>query len=108
MGAAAKPRFVIVFVMLLSLGVSLGLPAEDVLDAVYDESEALPCETTPLFSIVAPQGSVRIPKGELSHDSLQHFESLMTSCRLCRETSARSLSVPDSLTVTNQPLTLRC
>jgi hypothetical protein len=52
MGAAAKSRFVIVFVMLLSLGVSLGLPAEDVLDSVYDESEALPCEGTPLFSIV--------------------------------------------------------
>src|SRR5271157_6413841 len=104
MRAAARPRFVIVFVMLLSMGVTLGLPAEDVLDAVYDESEALPCETTPLFSIVAPQSSVRIPKGELRRDSLQHFESLRKSCRLCRETSARSPSVPDSLAVINQPL----
>ena len=37
--------------MVLTLGVSLGLPAEDVLDAVYDESEAVPYEFIPLDSI---------------------------------------------------------
>jgi hypothetical protein len=52
MGVAAKPRCAVVFRMILTLGLSLGLPAEDVLDAVYDESEALPYEGTPSFSIV--------------------------------------------------------
>jgi hypothetical protein len=52
MGGAAKPRFATVFLMLLSMGLSLSLPAEDVLDAVYDESETLPCESPPLFSIM--------------------------------------------------------
>ena len=42
MGVVAKPRCAVVFLMVLTLGVSLGLPAEDVLDAVYDESETLP------------------------------------------------------------------
>ena len=50
MGVAAKPRLAVVFLMILSLGVSLGLPAEDVLDAVYDESEAVPFEAIPLLA----------------------------------------------------------
>lgn len=54
MGATVKPRFAVVFLMLFSLGLSLSLPAEDVLDAVYDESEAVPYEVTPVFSIAAP------------------------------------------------------
>lgn len=52
MAGLTKPNFAAVLLMILTLGASLGLPAEDVLDAVYDESEALPCEGTPLFSTV--------------------------------------------------------
>ncbi len=56
MDVAAKPRCAVVFLMLLTLGVSLGLPAEDVLDAVYDESEPLPYEVIPRVAIVvAPE-----------------------------------------------------
>jgi len=51
MGRVAKRRFAIVFLMVLTVGLSLGLSAEDVLDAVYDESEALPYEIIPLFSV---------------------------------------------------------
>jgi len=39
LSAADKPCCAIVFLMIFTLGVSLGLSAEDVLDAVYDESE---------------------------------------------------------------------
>jgi len=46
-----KPRLAVILVMILTLGVTLGLPAEDVLDSIYDESEALPYEDIPLFSI---------------------------------------------------------
>jgi hypothetical protein len=59
MRVAAKPRCAVVFLMVLTLGVSLGLPAEDVLETVYDESEALPSESIPLFSIVAPLVAAR-------------------------------------------------
>jgi len=58
MPGATKP-FAVVLLMILTLGVSLGSPAEDVLDAVYDESESLPCEGTPLFSIVVPLVAAR-------------------------------------------------
>jgi hypothetical protein len=55
MGVAAKPRCAVVFLMVLTFGVSLALPAEDVLDAVYDESEALPYEViTPVSIVVSP------------------------------------------------------
>ena len=66
MGGATKPRFAVVFLMILALGVSLGLPAEDVLEAVYDESEALPCEGTPLLSIVVPLAAARTTQVPLS------------------------------------------
>jgi hypothetical protein len=52
MGIVAKPHRAVLFLIVLTLGVSLGLPAEDVLDAVYNESEAVPYEVIPLVSIV--------------------------------------------------------
>ena len=55
MGIVAKPHRAVLFLMVLTLGVSFGLPAEDVLDAVYDESEAVPCEAVPrVASVVSP------------------------------------------------------
>ena len=55
MGIVAKPHFAVLFLMVLTLGLSLGLPAEDVLDAVYDESEAVPYGvTTPTLVVVSP------------------------------------------------------
>jgi hypothetical protein len=46
--------FVLVLCVLLGFGVSLAVPAEDVPETAYDESEALAYEGTPLFSIVVP------------------------------------------------------
>ena len=50
---------ILILFVLLGLGVSLGFPAEDVLEAAYDESEAVPYEATPLFSIVVPLVAAR-------------------------------------------------
>jgi hypothetical protein len=66
MGIAAKPRCAVVFLMILTMGVSLGLPAEDVLETVYDESEAFPSEGIPLFSIVMPLAAARTTRAVLS------------------------------------------
>jgi hypothetical protein len=54
MGIVAKQPCLVVFLMVLTLGASLGLPAEDVLDDVCDESEALPSEVIPLGSNSSP------------------------------------------------------
>lgn len=66
MGVATKPRFAVVFMMILAACLSLGLPAEDVLDAVYDESESVPYEVTPLISIAVRPVSARTMQALLS------------------------------------------
>jgi hypothetical protein len=94
MGVAAKPRCAVVFLMVLALGVSLGLPAEDVLDAVYDESETLPCEVIPLFSIVVPLVAARTTLAVLS--SLHHklgAAPLFTPARV-RDNEAKGATDP--------------
>jgi hypothetical protein len=50
--------------------VSLAVPAEDVPETAYDESEGLPYEGTPLFSIVLSPLSARTTQAVLS--SLHH------------------------------------
>jgi len=50
---------VLVLCVLLGFSVSLAVPAEDVLETAYDESEGLPYEGTPLFSIVVPLVAAR-------------------------------------------------
>jgi hypothetical protein len=101
-----RPCFVLVLFVLLDFGLSLAVPAEDVPETAYDESEALPYEGTPLFSTVVPQASTRITKAELNRDSLPRFNSF-TKCRKpCRKNDARLHGVPDSLTIFNH--SLRC
>jgi len=101
-----KPCFVLIIFVLLAFGGSLGVPAEDVPETAYDESEALPYEGTPLFSSVVPQASARIAKAELTCDSLLRFNSLTKRCKRHRENNARSHRVPNSLTILNR--SLRC
>jgi len=50
-----KPRSVLVLLLLLVFNVSVVVPAEDVPETPYDESEALPYEGTPVFSIAWPR-----------------------------------------------------
>jgi hypothetical protein len=54
-----RPCSVLVLCVLLGFGVSLAVPAEDVPETAYDESEGLPYEGTPLFSIVVPLVAAR-------------------------------------------------
>ena len=57
--------------MMFALGLSLGLIAEDVLEVAYNESEAVPYETTPSFSIVAGPVSPSTPQVMPKSDSLR-------------------------------------
>jgi hypothetical protein len=72
MRVAAKPRCAVVLLMVLTLGVSVGLPAEDVLETYYDESETLPYEVLPLILIVVPLADARTPRAVLSSLHLKH------------------------------------
>ncbi len=92
--------------VLLAFGMSLAVPAEDVPETPYDESEGQPYESTPAFSGVALQASARIAKAELSCDPLLRCASLTKRCKRRRESDARPYWVPDSLTILNH--SLRC
>ena len=101
-----KPRSALVLVLLLGFGVSLAVPAEDVPETPYDESEAVPYESTPVFSITVTQASGRIVKAELNCGSLPHLSSLIKPCNGRRENNGRLHRVSDSLTILNH--SLRC
>ena len=54
-----RPCSILILCVLVGFGVSLAVPAEDVPETAYDESEGLPYEGTPLFSIVVPLVAAR-------------------------------------------------
>jgi hypothetical protein len=63
-----ESRSALVVLLLLSFGVSLPVSTEDVPETPYDESETLPCESTPVFSIAmlepfaeTPASQCRVP-----------------------------------------------
>ena len=98
MGSVAKPHLAILFLMVLTLGVSLGLPAEDVLDAVYDESEAVPLEViTPNSFVVSPLSA---KKTQALHNSLN--QKLAVSSRF----SSVRVSDTEANGATNTPVSL--
>jgi len=101
-----KPRSVLVLLLLLVFGVSVVLPAEDLPETPYDESEALPYVGTLLFSIALPQPSGRIAKAELGCDSPFRFKPLAKcGARRCKN-YAESYCVTVSITIINH--SLRC
>lgn len=59
-----KMRWAALSLMILALGFSLGLPAEDVLDATFDECEPLPLEAAHEASLVLLQMSALIANAE--------------------------------------------
>ena len=100
MGVVAKPRCAVLFLMVLTIGMSLALPAEDVLDAVYDESETLPCEVIPLFSIALWPVAVRKTQAPLSFLHLRAGVPSSSTPARVRDTDAkRSAGVQVSLTL---------
>jgi hypothetical protein len=74
------------------------LPAEDVLDAVYDESESLPYESSPVISVAEPEAAapVRIVQPSVRTANAQRLEHRIGwTCPTC-----------DSLIILDH--TLRC
>jgi hypothetical protein len=49
-----KPCLTLALVVLLATGLSLALPAEDLTETAYDESEGQPSEITPMISRALP------------------------------------------------------
>ncbi len=102
---ATKRYFAIIFLMILTLGISLALPAEDIPETVYDESEAPPYEDSPLFSIPVPLVEFRSVQSGLTCVSF-YVGSLPRSAE-CRLSNGTGLCLhPDSSTIFD--CSLRC
>jgi hypothetical protein len=56
-----QSRSVLVLLVALVLSVSFAVPAEDVPETAYDESESLPFESTPEVSIAMPEAVAEAP-----------------------------------------------
>lgn len=99
-----KPCFVLIVFVLLGFGASVVVPAEDVPDTAYDESEALPYESTSVFSIAAPKALApdghavvaMLRFGSLRTPATQRFDQRIDS----------SYPIGDSLTIRDH--SLRC
>lgn len=99
MYVAAKPRFAIVFLMILTLGLSLGSPAEDIPETAYDESETLPYESISPASIAAPPVAARTTQDRLSSLHLKSgAPSLFAATRVRDPYANRSTEARVSLT----------
>jgi len=100
-----KLRSVFVLLTALTLIWSFAVPTEDVPETPYDESEALPYEATPLFSIVL-QESART-KSVLTSASPLHFSPLLRRAEIQAEWSERA-EPQLSVSVTILDHSLRC
>jgi hypothetical protein len=65
-GGATKPCFAVIFLMILTFGLFVALPAQDLAETTYDESEGPPYEGVPLFSIVVPPVAAQTTQRVLS------------------------------------------
>ena len=92
--------FAVVFLMILTFGLFVAFPAEDLPETAYDESEAPPYEVVPLFSIALPLVAARTTQRVLS--SLHQnpgAPSLFVSARVHDTDANRSADARSCLTL---------
>lgn len=99
MSVAARPRCAVFFLMIFALGVTLSLPAEDVLDGTYDESEAVPYEVIPGLSVVVAESLAARAEVQRGHIYVSSIGSPAKRCRLRSENNAEAQSIFDSLVI---------
>jgi hypothetical protein len=102
-----RPRSAIVFLMILTIGLSLAVLPEDVAETAFDESEALPYESTASFSSYVWQRSARTSQSVLESGFLFHLGSLTRGTELRLGQSERSgHPISDSVIILDH--SLRC
>ena len=100
MGIVAKPHRAVLFLMVLTLGVSLGLPAEDVVDAVYDETEAVPLDViTPTSIVVSPRSAKKTQTAQNPLDQKLGVSSRFSSDRVSDDEAKGTLNTRISLSL---------
>jgi hypothetical protein len=100
-----KPRSALVFLLLLSFGVFLTVPAEDLPETPYDESAGLPYSGTPVFSIARLGLSDRRAQAESNGSCWFGCKHLASRAGIL-ENRAGSYRISVSLTIIDR--SLRC
>jgi hypothetical protein len=87
-------------ILLVALFVSLAytLPAEDVPETTYDESECLPCESTPVLSIPVTE-AVAQAAGPRARTCPLLLGSLRLGQEQANRMAGRAYPISDSLTI---------
>ena len=104
-GRMRKGRFGLVLFVLLVFSLSLAVPAEDVPETPYDESEGLPYQSIPLFSIGVSQATPEAQDVQGSIVMGTDAPSPLVSTRINDQDAARSSTVRDALALS---CILRC
>jgi hypothetical protein len=94
-------RFALVLLATLALSVSFVIPAEDLLDTAYDESEALPYECTSSFFITQHESALAPTQGLPAQ-----FQREAKRRVLAQPSEHEAHSICDSVTILDQ--SLRC
>ena len=101
-----RARSVLVLLIALVMGVFFAIPAEDLPETAYDESESLPYEGTPVVSIAGPEIVVEKPAMRPCA-SRSHLRSLRTADAQFLERGTRwAHPICDSLPILDR--SLRC
>jgi len=93
-----ESRFCLVVFVALVLGLSLMVPAVDVPETAYDESEALPYEGTPWLSLAAPEPFAEAPALR-NHASRPGRRALVRTLPGCPRKNGSSVRIAHSLTI---------
>ena len=101
----AKARSVLVLLVALMLGLCLAVPAEDVPETAYDESDSLPFQGTLPFSVEIPNPFVEV-LGLKAPISLLRSASLRLGAYHSGHTTSSPFPISVSLTIVDQ--TFRC
>ena len=100
-----KLRSVLVLLFALVLSVSFAVPAEDVPETAYDESESLPYESTPVVSIAVSETVTKAPAVR-AHVPLFRLGSLRLEAQHLDLGTGSAYPISDSLTILDH--SLRC
>lgn len=93
-------QFAIVFLLSLTLGCFLAVPIDNLPETAFDESETLPCRSTPVLRIAAP-APARTPQSKLKSGSPIHLGDLTRRCERRGHGAWSSHPISVSLTILN-------
>ncbi len=95
-----RPCSILLLCLLLACGVSVALPGGDLPETAYDESESLPCLSTPAFSLAVSMAFVRAP--------VQQNIVALRSSGSFRSALLRARAYPIGASLTIRDHALRC